>query len=85
MPRFTSSHPPQIGCYFDVTVGWSVSNIDNSMSSPDTGVYRAVSTNEAIFSYSPVDLVTVETQNATITFYFNGGGFWRSTWSVTTA
>lgn len=63
--------------------GWSVSNIDNSMSSPDTGVSMAQSVNEAIFSYSPLKLVTIETENATMTFHFNGGGYWRTTYNVT--
>lgn len=64
--------------------GWSVSNEYNEMSNPDINCYSAQSTNQGVFTYTPYDLTSVETQTATIEFNFNGTGYWSYNWNVTT-
>lgn len=64
--------------------GWSLSNVSNNDSNPIP--YTIVhSNNEAVFTYTPYDLTTIETQDCTIHFTFYGDGSWSSSYSVTTS
>ncbi len=62
--------------------GWSLSNESNSSS---TVPYSFVqSYNQGVFSYTPYDLVTIETQVCNINFTMYGDGGWYANVSMTT-
>ncbi len=64
--------------------GWSLANHSNTVSSP-IPYPNVQANNQAIFSYTLVDFVTVETQTANIDFTFYGTGQWYDSQFITTS
>ena len=64
--------------------GWNVSNVSNSLSTPIPYSY-VNSYNEAVFTYTPYDITTIETQNCEIYFSYFGDDGWSTAYDVTTS
>lgn len=63
--------------------GWSASNATDYVSSP-IPYWIVTSYNQAIFTYTPIDLTSVETQVANIDFSFDGDGGFVPSMYITT-